>query len=723
MQKYRIITASIISLIGFDFVTAHAATRPRGFVDCLEYPTNSNPASPVLADFNRDGNLDLVTGSGFEGDDIGVLLGTGNGGFGPVLIVAISQQPNVVAVADLNHDRRPDIIASGRHGQMCLATGNGDGTFQKRPNIRTGAGITGIATGDFNQDGNTDVALVYANGNRVADVLLGHGDGTFDPIVHNRIGCAATSIVADDVNGDGILDLITSNTECGTVSVLLGNGDGTFQPQRQSEAGETPTFLAAGDFNGDGKLDVVATERTANEFEGTDTIAIILGKGDGTFLAPLVLPTGIVPTGVAVADFNRDGKMDIVASTFYSNDANVWLSNGDGTFQPRVDWGAGRSANGVAVGDLNDDGRVDLVVADFHADTVSVLGGRGDGTFNTRRDFGTGREASGIAVADFNHDGVLDEATSNAGGSGLGSGTTVSVLLGQGGGALGSPVEYDVGETPVGIATADFNQDGNADLVVANQDDDTVSLLLGNGDGTFQEQITAATANAPNAIVVTDANGDGNPDVAVATSGTVSVLLGNGDGTFQPKADIPAGRFPVSVAEGDFDRDGNRDLAVANFNSLELSILLGNGDGTYKPAVNYPTADFPFGCSVADINGDGNEDVVVANTSVGVYLGNGDGTFQDALQFEVPAPLSIAAGDVNGDGFADVATTDGVHASVLRGQGDGSLTPFISYPVGQSTNYWFVGIADLNGDGLPDLTTTNSYYGGSSVSVILNKGD
>src|SRR5262245_32641599 len=217
MQKHRfLITASIISLVGFNLVTAQAASRPRGFVDCLEFPTNSYPSSPVLADFNGDGKLDLLTGSGgtgTQGTGPGVVLGTGDGGFGPVLIVPISLEPNVVAVADINHDRRLDILASGKHGQMGFATGNGDGTFQKRPIIKTPSGVTGIATGDFNRDGNTDIALVYAEGARGVDLLLGHGDGTFDPLVRFPIACAATSVAAVDVNGDEILDLVTSNTE------------------------------------------------------------------------------------------------------------------------------------------------------------------------------------------------------------------------------------------------------------------------------------------------------------------------------------------------------------------------------------------------------------------------------------------------------------------------------------------------------------------------------
>ncbi len=272
------------------------------------------------------------------------------------------------------------------------------------------------------------------------------------------------------------------------------------------------------------------------------------------------------------------------------------------------------------------------------------------------------------------------------------------------------------------------------DLVTANLDDNTVSVLLGNGDATFQSQVTYATGKGPLSVAVTDANGDNHPDLAVAnsTAGTVSILLGRGDGTFQAHTDYVTGSFSSSVAEGDFNQDGKRDLAVVSNGSNRVSVLLGKGDGTYNPSVNYATGSSPLAVAVVDLNGDGHADLAVSNFTnpsfgngtVSVFLGLGDGTFQPGVEYATGMnPASIAAQDLNGDGRGDVAVCDGQHVAVLHGNSDGTLAHNIRYTTGVSTSpFFFVTIADLNGDGAPDLTTANSYYGGSTVSVILNKG-
>ncbi len=281
---------------------------------------------------------------------------------------------------------------------------------------------------------------------------------------------------------------------------------------------------------------------------------------------------------------------------------------------------------------------------------------------------------------------------------------------------------YTVGEYPDCAATGDFNGDGKLDLAVGNLNSGTVSILLGNGDGTFGPKQDFATGSNPRSIAVGDFNGDGKLDLAVVNNGpgTVSILLGKGDGTFAPKMDFPVGKHPRSVVVGDFNHDGILDLAVANHDSDTVSVLLGNGDGTFSLKGTLAAGLEPYWVVTADFNGDGNLDLAVVNYGspdyenavIGVYLGNGTGGFGAMQTYEVGwQPLSMAVGDFNGDGNADLAVTNenfGTEyrtVSILLGDGHGSFAPQTTF----NTNAiaYSVGAADFNGDGAIDLAVLN----------------
>ena len=234
-----------------------------------------------------------------------------------------------------------------------------------------------------------------------------------------------------------------------------------------------PVSVAVGDFNGDGNLDIV----TANS---DDTVSVLLGRGDGTFLPAGTYTVGDYPEAVAVGAFN--GHPDIVTANDLDNTVSVLLGNGDGTFQPAVTYSVGNSPHSVVVGDFNNDGNTDIVTANSADNTVSVLLGLGDGTFQPAATYAVGNDPVSVAVGDFNGDGNLDIVTANA----FVSPRTVSVLLGRGDGTFQPAATYAVGKQPDAVAVGDFSHDGNLDIVTANAGDGTVSVLLGQGDGTFQ---------------------------------------------------------------------------------------------------------------------------------------------------------------------------------------------------------------------------------------------
>ena len=287
-----------------------------------------------------------------------------------------------VIAADFNKDGMLDVVTANRGSNtVTVYLGNGNGTFQAGQQITVFTGPFGLAVGDINHDGNLDliVTSLFASGSGGVAVLLGNGDGTFQsPTLFTTDHGQSLAAALADVNGDGNLDLIAGNAT-GGVAVFLGNGNGTFQAPviYGSSLGQIGGIRIA-DLNGDGKLDLIV----ANEA----VVAVLLGNGDGTFQTAVSISVpGSIDT--VIGDFDGDGKLDAVASSFDS--ATVFLKgNGDGTFQTGVT--IATSANrGIQIGDFNGDGKLDFVTQDQTGQKLDFYIGNGDGTFQAVQSFGT----------------------------------------------------------------------------------------------------------------------------------------------------------------------------------------------------------------------------------------------------------------------------------------------------------------------------------------------
>jgi hypothetical protein len=330
------------------------------------------------------------------------------------------------------------------------------------------------------------------------------------------IGTNAREVVSADLDGDGNLDLATINdlSSGGSVSVLLGTGDGNFQAPVQYSVSFFPAALAVGDFNRDGKLDLVFTGLE----ESGNVLSILLGNGDGTFQAQQESPLASASYyRMVVGDFDRDGNLDLaITETSPSAEVLVLLGNGDGTFQVPVSYSVGTSeAGGVAVADLNGDGLLDLAVSAFSDSGVTILLGNGDGTFQTALAYPTAAFPNDLVVADFDGDEKLDLAVNVT--------QAFSVLLGNGDGTFRSHVDYKTPATGAAIAVADLNGDNKLDVVV-DGNGFSIATHVGNGDGTFEPPNRFPTTGSSKGMALGDFDSDGRLDLAIPVSATVNLL-------------------------------------------------------------------------------------------------------------------------------------------------------------------------------------------------------
>lgn len=486
----------------------------------------AGPTDVAAGDLNGDGLPDLVLST--SGTEVAVFFGNGDGTAAVGPRYAIGNFTRAVAILDANQDGVQDVAAVYLNAGVVLLTGLGDGTFALTGRYAAGSNPDRLSTADLNLDGRLDL-IVNNQSSRNTTVLLDQGDGTFQGPAFFPAGNDSSSAALGDINGDGLPDVLIGNRVGRTASVLVANGDGTFQPPVNTPLPERSMTQTVADLNLDGILDLVTT------YGSLHPLTVALGNGDGSFGPRDPLPLPFSAFAAALGDLNFDGVPDLVVggNPTVGDSLAVLLGNGDGTFQPPTGYSGGPQPRALRMADVNNDGVPDLVVANngnigsgANASLITLLG-NGDGTFGTRSVLVTGSDGRELAVGDFDFDGLLDAAVLHT--------ANVRVALGNGDGTFRLGETYGGEHLPYSLLLDDWNLDGIWDLASTSRGG--MRVRLGNGDGTFrQDNVRYADGPFAELGVSADFNSDGWPDVVVATSNGASLLLNDG---YWPAAPAP----------------------------------------------------------------------------------------------------------------------------------------------------------------------------------------
>ncbi|MEG4343084.1 DUF4347 domain-containing protein, partial [Microcoleus sp. A003_D6] len=469
-------------------------------------------------------------------------------------------------------------------------------TFGAATNFPITYSLRKVASGDFNKDGNLDLA--FASTGIGISIALGDGTGNFGTATNlTPTDFYSWFVAVDDFNGDGNADLATANYGTSDVSVLLGNGNGTFGTATNFSVGSSPYTVAVGDFNKDGNQDLV----TANQ--SGSSVSVLLGTGTGTFGTATDFSLGSSPYFVAVGDFNKDGISDLATANSGSNNISILLGTGTGSFGTATNFTVGNSPNYIALGDFNGDNNPDLATSNESSNDVSILLGDGTGNFGTATNFGVATQPLAIAAGDFNADGKFDLATANNGSG------NVSVLFGSGNGSFGTATNFIVGTNPQGIVVGDFNKDGLSDLATANFGGQNTSILLNTSPavnfGATTYSGTEGTADTVVSIPVTiSATPDADVTVPIVIDPSSSATE-NSDYTISPTTvTFPAGTTTltqdVAVTIKPDNLPENAETAILNFGTITGGVAGTTNQTTLTIAAN-GTVSYAVAADIASI--------------------------------------------------------------------------------------------------------------------------
>jgi FG-GAP-like repeat len=476
---------------------------------------------------------------------------------------------NTHIAADLNGDSRPDLAGAGGNA-VSVMLGNGDGTFRAKTDFPIGTQTQAVAAGDFNSDGKVDLVVTLNSLQFSLALLTGTGTGSFNAptFFPNTSGFDSPAIVATDLNNDGRLDLVVMHSiACFTapcraarsITILLGNGNGTFQTPSEIDVGTGPNSMAVADLNRDGIKDVAIGG-------GNTEFSVLIGVGNGTFVQQPVVT--LVPGGdlfsacndIGLGDLNRDSIQDLVVPLGNGEGNAILIGNGNGTFQvrSRIQIDETFAPLHVAVADYNRDGLLDIArtMGDGTNGLMQILRGNGDGTFQAPNRYlvpppNSSRGGIVIIAGDWNGDAKPDIAFV-VGGAGA---PALDVLTNTTGGVPPSLGVASLSLNPTTV-TGGNSSTGTVTLTAVAPAATTVAIASNNAAATVPNSVVVPAGSSSRTFSVT------TTQVQATTSAVITASLNDTSRsatlTINPAA---GGADTVTITRAEYD-SGNRRLRV-----------------------------------------------------------------------------------------------------------------------------------------------------------------